>query len=285
MQSRILTVAGSDPSGGAGLQADIKTITALGGYAMAAVTALTIQDTLKVYDVFPVPVDQVAAQITAVLNDIGADVIKTGMLCNADIIAALSNIFKNLEHPIALIVDPVIISTSGHALLSEEGARALKEKLFPFITLLTPNLAEAEELSGLQKINSLEQMEEAGKIILSQGLGNKFGGGAVLIKGGHLAGNKVSDMLLFKSGDSFDKRSFTSEKQMSRNTHGTGCTLASAIAVKYADHITTHGGSNGSIHKDALIKSVEYAHSYVQRAMKAAPNLGQGSGPLNHIAK
>ncbi len=277
MPSRILTVAGSDPSGGAGIQADIKTIMALGGYAMSAVTAVTVQDTLKIYDVIPIDSVQVAAQINCVLNDIGADVIKTGMLHSTGVVSALFDILRSLKPPIPLIVDPVILSTSGHALLCEEGVNLLIEKIFPFITLLTPNLAEAAALSGMKVVADLQQMEEAGKILLSQGLGQKNGGGAVLIKGGHLVGEDVSDMLLFYKKDRLQKYLFSSQKQNTRNTHGTGCSLASAIAVKYADLRQSVFDPN------ALFKAVEFAHHYVAKAIETAPNFGKGKGPLNHI--
>ena len=277
MPSRILTVAGSDPSGGAGIQADIKTITALGGYAMSAVTAVTVQDTLRIYDVIPVEPKKVAAQINCVLNDIGADVIKTGMLHSAGVVSALFDILSSLKLPISLIVDPVILSTSGHALLCKEGVSLLIKKIFPFITLLTPNLAEAAVLSGLKVVANLQQMEDAGKILLSQGLGLKSGGGAVLIKGGHLEGEDVSDMLLFHKNDRLQKYFFSSQKQNTRNTHGTGCSLASAIAVKYADL------KRSVFDPDALCKASEFAHHYVANAIKTAPNLGKGKGPLNHI--
>lgn len=260
MNGKILTIAGSDPSGGAGIQADIKTITALGGYAMAAITTLTVQNTRQVFDVHPVDAALVAAQIEAILSDIPPDVFKVGMMGTADITAELAQIFSN-NADIPLILDPVILSTSGHPLLDDRGIEILISDIFPLIDLLTPNLAEASKLCGMAEISTLAHMARAGQSL------REMGPSAVLVKGGHLSGEVVTDILVTSEGIT----EFTSPKIHTRNTHGTGCTLASAIAT---------GVGQGLNLKDAITR----AHDYVHLAIKHAPGFGQGQGPLNHWA-
>ncbi|VAX05879.1 Hydroxymethylpyrimidine phosphate kinase ThiD [hydrothermal vent metagenome] len=259
MQGKILTIAGSDPSGGAGIQADIKTISALGGYAMAAITAITVQNTRKVYDVHPVPAKIVAAQVRAVLEDILPDAIKVGMMSSAEIPKILYEIFSDYPN-IPLIIDPVILSTSGHQLLDQRGVEILISDILPRAHLITPNLAEVALLSGFDDIVTLDDMMRAGEKILS------LGAGAVLVKGGHLPDDILTDILMTPEG----KFEFTSPKIPTRNTHGTGCTLASAIAA---------GIGQGMPLKDAAAR----AHRYVHKAIQAAPQLGHGRGPLNHL--
>ncbi len=252
MTARVLSVAGSDSGGGAGIQADLKTITALGGFAMTAVTAVTVQNTLGVSDVFPVPPDIVAAQIRAVLSDIGADCVKTGMLVSAEVVIAVT---EALPGGMPLVVDPVMVSTSGRALLDEAGVTALRTHLFPKATLITPNLPEAESLLG----HAITDGAQAARDLL------RLGCFAVLLKGGHGEGDVLTDYL----ADADGVRPFPAPRIDSRSTHGTGCTLASAIATGLAQGMT-------------MTDAVERARTYVRRAIESALALGSGNGPLNH---
>jgi hydroxymethylpyrimidine/phosphomethylpyrimidine kinase len=257
MKGRILVVAGSDSGGGAGIQADIKTITALNAYAATAITAVTVQNTLGVQAVHELPPDLVVAQMRAVLDDIGADAIKTGMLSNAAIIEAVA-----AEHiaraPTPLVVDPVMIAKGGAALMAPAALHALKTALIPRATVLTPNVPEAEALTGLA-ILTTDDMRRAAAAILA------LGARAVLLKGGHLAGPRVTDLLAGAHGTA----TFTAARIETRHTHGTGCTLASAIAAGLAQGMP-------------LADAVARAHDYVQRAIRTAPGFGAGHGPLNH---
>jgi hydroxymethylpyrimidine/phosphomethylpyrimidine kinase len=257
MKGRILIIAGSDSGGGAGIQADIKTVTALKGYAATAITAVTIQDTRKVHGVQAVPPAAVAAQIKVVLNDIGADAIKTGMLHDAKVISAVEKALGAKARRIPLIIDPVMAAKGGQRLLKPDAVRALK-KLIKRAALVTPNTDEAAMFSGI-KIKNERDMQKAAKKIL------KLGARAVLVKGGHLPGKNITDIL-------YDGKIYTlwkSPRIKSRNTHGTGCTLASAIATFIAQ---------GKSLKD----SVALARKYVQGAIRHAPGLGKGHGPMNH---
>lgn len=257
--ARILIIAGSDCSGGAGIQADIKTISALGGYAMSAITAVTVQNTLGVSAVHPVPPEIVSGQINACLSDIGADVIKIGMLLNAEIIEAVREALQKADCPI--ILDPVMIASSGDRLLDEAALDSLK-RLMNIASVITPNIAEAELLTGL-RINSPEEMLKAAQMLQDQ-----TGGAAIVLKGGHLTGDKVQDLLL-QEGEVFW---FSAPKIETTSTHGTGCTLASAIATL---------GAQGN----ALPFAVSGACKYVHEAIQSAPNFGKGHGPLNHQIK
>lgn len=259
MQGKILSIAGSDPSGGAGIQADIKTISALGGYAMSAITALTVQNSLGVSEVHAQTPELVRAQIEAVLSDIGADCIKMGMLCNAGVIeAVLEALSPYVEIPIVL--DPVMVSTSGHGLLERDALDCLIDTLIPKVDLLTPNLAEAALLSGIETLECVDHMRRAaGKIL-------QLGPRAVLVKGGHLPGGEVCDLLLSGEGENI----FSSPKINSPHSHGTGCSLASAIAT-------------GLAQGRALDEAVQRAHDYVHQAILKAPGFGRGKGPLNHL--
>ncbi len=257
---RVLTVAGSDSGGGAGIQADIKTITVLGGYATSAITALTAQNSTGVQGIFPVPAEFVARQMTSVLDDIGTDAIKTGMLANADIIRAVAEVLKAIPE-IPLIVDPVMVATSGDSLLEPDAVDALKVDLIPKAIILTPNIPEAEALSGL-KITTVDDMTRAAKALLGLGCD------AVLIKGGHLEGAEISDLLCDNNGVEI----FSHERIKTRHSHGTGCTLASAIAYYLASGMT-------------LKKAVGLGREYVLKAMRSAPGFGAGNGPLGHTLK
>jgi hydroxymethylpyrimidine/phosphomethylpyrimidine kinase len=256
MRGRVLAVAGSDSGGGAGLQADIKTITALGGYAATAVTALTVQDTRGVHDVLPVPPAFVAAQMRAVLDDLGADAVKTGMLGGAATIAAVAEVLAGRAVP--LVLDPVMVAKGGHALLAEDALGVLIERLLPCAALLTPNLPEAEALTG-RPIADPDDMARAAGSLRARGVA------AVLLKGGHLPGDTVTDLLVTADG----VRAFRAPRIAPRHTHGTGCTLASAIAAGLAQGM-------------ALTDAVARAHGYVRAAIAAAPGFGAGHGPLDH---
>ena len=258
MPGRVLIIAGSDSGGGAGLQADLKTVTALGGYGATAVTALTAQDTTGVHGIFEVPPAFIAQQIEVVLADIGADCIKTGMLHSADVIATVVACLEARAPAVPLVVDPVMVAKGGARLLLEEAEAALRQELLPRATLLTPNLPEAEVLCG-QKIADEGAMAEAGTKLC------ELGPEAVLMKGGHLEGDVVSDILVTKVG--FER--FSSPRIESRHTHGTGCTLASALAVGLAQGLE-------------LEAAVTRARAYVHKAILRAPGLGAGHGPLDH---
>ncbi len=261
--ARILVVAGSDSGGGAGIQADIKTVTMLGGYAATAITALTAQNTLGVADIYPVPQQFVARQMRVVLEDIGADAIKTGMLHSAEIITAVAEVLA--DYPaIPLIVDPVMVASSGSALLQPQAITALQDLLFPRASLITPNIPEAELLTGMA-IRNLEDMRKAVKKL--QPVTSNQQPAAILLKGGHLEGDIVSDMLFAADMDEIEI--FESKRINSRNTHGTGCTLASAIATGLAQGMNLHD-------------AVSRAREYVRQAITHAPDLGKGCGPLGH---
>lgn len=259
-KSRVLVIAGSDPSGGAGIQADIKTITALGGYAMTAITALTAQNTTGVYGTIEIEPEFIAKQMRLALEDIGADCIKTGMLHNTKIIETVARTLNDYGHT-PLIVDPVMIATSGDALMQNKSAvTALKEILIPKALLVTANLPEAEILSGLRVIDK-NSMIAAGERIINLGAKN------VLVKGGHMDDDTVQDILI--SGDGTVSEVYEHKRIYTTNTHGTGCTLASAIACYLA--------------KGKSMKySISKARSYVYDAIRTAPGLGKGKGPLNH---
>jgi hydroxymethylpyrimidine/phosphomethylpyrimidine kinase len=258
MSGRVLICAGSDSGGGAGIQADIKTVTCLGGFAATAVTALTAQNTLGVAAVQPVPPDFVRRQMEVVLSDIGADCIKTGMLASAAIIEAVADGLARFAPGVALVVDPVMVAKGGAALLAEDANRTLVERLVKGATLITPNIPEAEALLG-RAIPDRAAMAQAAIDLLA------LGAKAVLLKGGHMEGDEVVDLLADASG----LRSFSATRIASRSTHGTGCTLASAIAAGIAQGMP-------------LDNAVERARAYVRRAIETAPGLGGGHGPLNH---
>lgn len=258
---RILIIAGSDSGGGAGIQGDIKTVTCLGGYAMTAVTALTAQNTQGVFGIHPVPYDFIEQQIRLVLEDIGADCIKTGMLHDAGTIETVARVLADYPE-IPLVLDPVMVAKGGSALLQTEALAALKEKLIPRALLITPNIPEAELLLGDGYKIDEHNMQGAAKSLLE--LGSK----AVLLKGGHLKSNLISDILIDNSASWVIGSA--SVRIHTPHTHGTGCALASAIATHIAQGID-------------LIQAFELARKYVQQAIRTAPGLGKGHGPLNHM--
>jgi hydroxymethylpyrimidine/phosphomethylpyrimidine kinase len=253
---KVLTIAGSDSSGGAGIQADIKTITAHKMYAMSAITALTAQNTTGVYGIMDVPAEFVGQQMDCIFTDIAPDAVKIGMVSNSEIIHVIADklIQYNAQN---IVVDPVMVSTSGSKLLSDEAIDALVTKLLPLGTLITPNIPEAEVLCGFA-IKTQGEMVEAVKQIA------QHYNGAVLIKGGHLVSDATD--LLYENSQQYW---FKSERVDNPNTHGTGCTLSSAIACNLAD-----GKSLGA--------SIGCAKQYLTGALKAMLDLGKGSGPLDH---
>ncbi len=256
MIARVLIVAGSDSGGGAGIQADVKTVTMLGGYAATAVTALTVQNSLGVSGILPVPPAFVQAQMRAVIDDIGADIVKIGMLGSAAMIAAVADVLADANIPVVL--DPVMVAKGGAALLDDSAHQAMIDRLLPLAAVLTPNIPELATLTG-RTIETEADALAAGRALVSTGVR------AVLVKGGHLDGEEVVDWLLTPD---FEQR-FTAPRIRSRHTHGTGCTLASAIATALAQGQT-------------LSDAVAQARTYVRTAIKAAPQLGAGHGPLGH---
>ena len=259
MMARVLIVAGSDSGGGAGIQADLKTVTALGGYAATAVTALTAQNTLGVHAVVSMDRDFVERQMEVVLTDIGADAIKVGMLGSAAVVEAVVATSRRLAATTPVVVDPVMVAKGGQPLIDDDAREALRKLLIPMAALITPNVPEAESLSGTRVESTADLGRVAEKLLL-------LGPAAVLVKGGHLAGDVVVDVL--RTADGAEYR-FESPRIDSRSTHGTGCTLSSAIAFGIAEGLTLEG-------------AVARARLYVLEAIRSAPNLGQGHGPLNH---
>jgi hydroxymethylpyrimidine/phosphomethylpyrimidine kinase len=258
MRGRVLIVAGSDSGGGAGIQADIKTVSMLDAYAATAITALTAQNTEGVFGVLPIPPEFVRRQIEVVLDDIGADAIKTGMLHDAAVIETIAAVLQERATAIPLVVDPVMVAKGGARLIDPAAVEALKQLLIARAEIVTPNLPEAEILCGAT-IGNLAQMRAAGETLLALGCR------AVLVKGGHLSGETVSDVLVTAGG----ARVWESPRIATRHTHGTGCTLASAIAASLAQ------GQD-------VENAVDRARTYVQRAIAGAPGLGRGHGPLDH---
>ncbi len=256
-RGRVLILAGSDSGGGAGIQADIKTVAALGGYAATAITALTVQNTLGVSAVFPIPPSVVVALARAVLDDIGADAFKTGMLGDATMVAAVAEVLASAPQ-IPAVIDPVMVAKGGAALLAAEATSAVKALMIPRATLLTPNAPEAAALTGLV-VETADDLRRAGEALM------ELGAQAVLMKGGHLKGPRVVDVLMTGVGETL----FEAERMETRHTHGTGCTLASACAVGLAQGLP-------------LVEAVARAWAYVQEAMLRAPGFGAGHGPLDH---
>ena len=254
---RVLIIAGSDSSGGAGIQADIKTVTALGGYAATAVTAVTVQNTVGVSAVHPIPVEIVEAQVRAVLDDIGADAIKTGMLGDVTMAETVARLLAGARG-IAAVIDPVMVAKGGASLLDPAAMDAVRRLLVPAATLLTPNAPEAQALTGLV-VRTTDDLRRAGDALLA------LGAGAVLMKGGHVAGERVVDLLMTPTGETV----FEADRMATRHTHGTGCTLASACAAGLALGLP-------------LTEAVARGWAYVQEAIARAPGLGAGHGPLDH---
>lgn len=258
LRGRVLIVAGSDSGGGAGIQADIKTVAVLGGYAMTAITALTAQNTLGVQGVHAVPPEFVALQMTSVLSDLGADVVKTGMLLDAGIIGAVCDVLEAQSPRLMLVADPVMVAKGGSALLQAEALEAFRTRLLPLVGVLTPNLPEAEALCGME-IQSEAQMRLAADALLRMGLP------AVLLKGGHLPGDDLVDLLATPN----ETLAFRATRIAGRHTHGTGCTLASAVATGLAQGMS-------------LADAASRGREFVRAAIASAPGFGAGHGPMDH---
>lgn len=258
---KAMTIAGSDSGGGAGIQADLKTFAALGVYGTSALTAITAQNTVAVTDVHEIPISTITAQIDAILTDIGADAIKTGMLSSSAIIGCVVESLQRhsaLPGVARLVVDPVMVAKSGDSLLRQEAVSALSEKLIPLAAVVTPNIPEAETLTGLS-ITDDEGMAEAARRIVG------MGARAVVVKGGHRDGPATD---LYYDGETF--REFTAPRFDTANTHGTGCTFASAVAA---------GLAQGLDAEDA----VGQAKEFVTEAIRASFPIGGGHGPLHHF--
>ena len=260
MKGRVLICAGSDSGGGAGIQADIKAVTAMGAYAATAITALTAQNTQGVFGVFGVAPDFIRQQMTLVLDDIGADAIKTGMLADVPTIEAVADVLDARAGGLPVVVDPVMVAQSGDSLLDSGAVETLMARLLPRARLLTPNVPEAEKLTGA-RIADVAAMEAAAQDLRTRGAE------AVLLKGGHMDGDTLIDVLVTADG----AERFENPRIDTKHTHGTGCTLASAIAA---------GLAQGLALRDAVVR----ARTYVLAAIRTAPGIGQGSGPLNHLA-
>ena len=255
-----LTIAGSDSGGGAGIQADLKTFAAHGVYGCSAITAVTAQNTLGVLQWQALPTDLVTAQIEAVAGDIGADAVKIGMLASAAIVEAVAAAIVDLELP-QVVVDPVMVAKGGDRLLLEDAVAAMRAELLPRAHMVTPNAPEAEVLSQMA-VTTVAQMHQAARAIL------ELGPRVVMVKGGHLDGPESIDVVCTRDGD-FEIRM---PRLFTRNTHGTGCTLSSAIAANLALGLDDR-------------TAIERARQYLDGAMKHAPDIGHGHGPLQHFWK
>jgi hydroxymethylpyrimidine kinase/phosphomethylpyrimidine kinase len=258
MMKRVLTIAGSDSGGGAGIQADLKAITLLGGFGMSVLTALTAQNTVAVTSIHEVPLDFIAAQIDAVFSDIGVDAVKTGMLSNTEVVKLVASKMSEYK-PAIVVVDPVMVAKSGDPLLAADARKTLAEFLLPEATVVTPNLPEASALVGWEVAKEKEMRFAAEEI---HRLGPKY----VLVKGGHLQGEAVD--LLF-DGQEFHE--FRSPRVETKNVHGTGCTYASAIATYLAQELD-------------VVEAVEAAKRFITEAIRHGLSLGQGHGPTNPYA-
>lgn len=261
---RVLTIAGSDPSGGAGIEADIKTISALGCYASAAITAVVNENTMGVYGIHEIPVDMVTGQIKSVLDDIGADAIKIGMLYSPELITAIATTLKQYDIR-NIVVDPVMVATSGDTLMAADIAEAVKSELLPLARIVTPNMPEASKLLGGREISSVDDMRQASADISFDKL-------SVLVKGGHMTDKNLVDILCDAEAEAFID--FPSDKIETRNTHGTGCTLSSAIAC-------------GLAQGKSILGAVTEAKVYINEAIAsgAAYEIGHGHGPVHHFCR
>ncbi len=258
-KSKILIIAGSDSSGGAGIQADIKTVTALGGYAMTAITAVTSQNTTGVKSVVPIKPAEIEKQILFSSKDIKPDAIKIGMLHSTDVILSVLKSLKKIKTK-KIILDPVMVAKGGFRLIDKKSIKTLKNRLIKKVHLITPNIPEAEVLTNT-KINNLDDMIESANILLKLGVKN------ILIKGGHSKSETMYDVFLNKK----KFKIYKNKRIRTKNTHGTGCSLASAITTFFAC------GKN-------LNKSCELAIKYVNQSIRLNPNYGKGHGPINHLS-
>ena len=256
---RALTIAGSDSGGGAGIQADLKTFAALGVHGMSALTAITAQNTREVTMVHDIPIEMIKEQIRVVVEDIGVDAVKTGMLHTSEIIEAVASELRKIVAP--LVVDPVMVAKSGARLLREDAVKSLIEELIPLATVLTPNAGEAEALTGF-KIKHLEDQKRAAEKI------SELGVKAVVVKGGHIPGEKVIDVLYFDG----ESKTYESRRIKSKNTHGTGCCFASAIAAELAKNTP-------------IPEAVEVAKKFVEDAIRYGFPVGGGHGPINPVGR
>jgi len=256
--SRVLIIAGSDSGGGAGIQADIKTVTMLGGFATTAITAITVQNTLGVSGVWPVPIGAITDQMVAVLEDIGADAVKTGMLATAPLVEAVAEMLAVHAPGLPRVIDPVMVATSGHRLVDEKAASAIRAELVPRARLVTPNAPEAEVLTG-KVVENLDGQRRAADRLLA------LGAHGVLVKGGHIAGDRIHDVLQTTTGEWI----FEAPRIETRATHGTGCTLASAIAALLAQGVS-------------LPEAVERGREYLFGAILKAKGYGKGHSPVHH---
>lgn len=256
MNGRVLIIAGSDSGGGAGIQADIKAVTMLGGYAMTAITALTVQNTLGVSDVHAAPIDIIQAQARAVLGDIGTDAVKTGMLGTVSVVEAVADLLDEAGTPV--VVDPVMVAKGGHSLLPRKAVDAVRTLMVPRAALVTPNAPEAEALTGIE-VTDVDGQRRAAEALL------ELGAAAALVKGGHVIGETLTDVLMTPSGETL----LEGPRIDTTSTHGTGCTLASACAAGIAQGLP-------------LEAAVARAWAYVAEAIRRAPGYGKGHGPLNH---
>lgn len=258
-QGRVLIIAGSDSGGGAGIQADIKTVTALGGFAMSAITAVTVQNTLGVSNVHAIPPHILREQIDAVMGDLGADAWKLGMLCTAAHAREVLSAFEAHGRCAPIVLDPVMIAKGGASLLAEEAVALIRDELTPLSAIVTPNAPEAEALTGVA-VADLDGQKRAAEILVE-----KLGADAALVKGGHIESETIRDVLLTDSGFEI----FECPRIATRATHGTGCTLASAVAVNIALG-------------EGLSDAVSKARTYLLEAIRHAPGLGLGHQPLGH---
>ena len=256
--SKILIIAGSDSSGGAGIQADIKTITSLGSYAMTAVTAVTVQNTKGVKSVIPIPPKEIKNQIIFTARDIKPDAIKIGMLHSSKVVKEVIEAVKKIRTN-KIILDPVMVAKGGAELIDNNAIQILKKRLIKEVSLITPNIPEAEILTGIKIKNKKDMITAANRLI-------NLGAKNVLIKGGHLSSKKVEDIFFNKS----TFKVFTSLRHNTKNTHGTGCTLSSAIATFYSCGKTIN-------------RACELAIKYVNSAILTNPKYGRGNGPINHL--
>lgn len=257
----VMTIAGFDGSGGAGIQADIKTFSALGCYATSVLTALPVQNTMGVRKIYPIPIEAVSDQIEAVLDDIFPQAIKIGMVHTPQLVEAIAATLGRYQK-IPVVFDPVMVATSGHRLIEEETITTITEKLFPIADIITPNMDEASLLAGME-VKTLEDMRTAGEKILTYGCKN------ILLKGGHQESPTVTSLFFDENGS---QHSFETEKLATVNTHGSGCTLSSAIAAYLA-------------RGEALYDAVALAQDYVFEAISSGKDVvtGKGNGPLNHF--
>ncbi|WP_079528877.1 bifunctional hydroxymethylpyrimidine kinase/phosphomethylpyrimidine kinase [Halobacillus hunanensis] len=253
-----LTIAGTDPSGGAGIQADLKTFQELKSYGMSAITSVVAQNTTGVKDIHDLPVDMLRKQLEAVSSDMPIHAFKTGMIASHDMMKTIAEWLPEIPAP--YVMDPVMVAQSGDPLIKEESRLWLRDHLLPYTSIVTPNIPEAEDITG-RSIENIDDMKEAAAQIVT-----KFGAGAALVKGGHIKGQAID--VLF---DGSEIHTFTSERIDTKNTHGTGCTYSAAITA----HLS---------HGSPLVEAVEQAKYFVTEAIRHSFELGEGSGPTNHFA-